>query len=1118
MGFHSLKYALMALLMLLSLATGAVAAVQVRVMPPAPSGVVGSTITVTIEADSVSDLGGFQFGFGYSTADLEALSATINPAFDQVIAQELGATTGSGMIAAAVFDNVTVTGNSVPLATINFKILKPVTTSINLTTVILGQIGGTEIPSSAVGGTVVGTTTGSKTNQTLSFGSAPTVVVGGTGTVSAIATSGLAVSYASTTPDICTVTGGTVTGIATGTCTITADQAGDVSYNQASQVTQSFVVTAAEAVCVPKVSGLVSWWKGEGNALDQIGGNNGTLTNGATFAAGKSGQAFSLNGSGQYVLVADPVPLPLNIQTEITIGAWIYTGQYPVDTGYTTSLGLIAGSQFDTNIAGASIFLDGRTNTDGQATPQGHIHFQIGDGSAWHATNSLTAVPLNQWVHVVATRKANEEGQIYYNGVLQPSTAAPWGPWSGTISYNGAWFAIGQQKDINRPFNGLIDEVQMYNRALTPSEVTAIYRAGSASVCVDTVTPVQTFILTFATAGNGTLSGSASQTIAYGGAATPVTALPAFGYHFVNWTAGAAVAGTSASLTISPVTAAGSYTANFAADPVNGVCGARNGGVFIAAPTADLCATGVATGVTGNGPWSWSCGGINGGTPASCSAAIDITGPVLTVSTLGNGAITNSATLNISGTVSDSSAVAGLTINNTAVSVTNGTFSAVITLQEGGNTVTVIAADALGNSTSNSRTLTLDSSAPILTVTAPADNSTTAQAVAMISGTINETSTVTVSVNNGTPQSASLTGNNFNAAINLAVGLNSITITATDLAGNTASTVRTVTYDNTKLSLAITNPNQDITIAQNTITISGTVSGAVSPAIVTVTFNSQNYTPEITSGTFSQLLTIPAEGTWPVTATATDAGNNSSSVVRNIIYAIPVNGVCGSSNGATFAVLPTTNLCATGAAAQVSGTGPWSWSCGGTNGGSAASCSAGLSAAAVDTIAPVVTSFIISATSATRTVPVTCLIATDAVGVTGYLLSESATVPLLSDPAWSASAQSAFTCSTWGNKTIYAYARDAAGHISDAKSSNVYIGNVPEADGVIVDAQGKTEPLLADALMSLKFAMKLEIPSATQITHGKVAPLVNGVPQPDPGRTELNLGDTIVILRRVVGL
>ena len=578
------------------------------------------------------------------------------------------------------------------------------------------------------------------------------------------------------------------------------------------------------------------------------------------------------------------------------------------------------------------------------------------------------------------------------------------------------------------------------------------------------------------------------------------------------------MAGTSASLTISPVTAAGSYTANFAANPVNGVCGARNGGVFTAAPTADLCTTGTATSVTGSGPWSWSCGGINGGTPASCSAAIDITGPVLTVSTLGNGAITNTATLNISGTISDSSAVAGLTINNAAVSVTNGTFSAVITLQEGLNTVTVIAADALGNSASNSRTLTLDSAAPILTVTAPADNSTTAQAVVMISGTINETSTVTVSVNNGTPQSASLTGSAYSTAINLAVGLNSITITATDLAGNTASAMRTVTYDNTKPSLAITNPNQDITTADSSLTILGSVSDNISSATVSILFNDHTYTPVITNSIFSQQLAIPREGTWPVTATATDAAGNSSSVVRNIIYAIPVNGVCGSSNGATFTVLPTTNLCATGAAAQVSGTGPWNWSCGGTNGGIAASCSAGLTAAALDTIAPVVTSFIISATSATRTVPVSCLIATDAVAVTGYLLSESATVPLLSDPAWSASAQSAFTCSTWGNKTIYAYARDAAGNISDAKSSNVYIGIAPEVDGVIVDAQGKIEPLLADALMSLKFAMKLEFPNTRQMSHGRVAPLVNGVPQPDPNRTELNLGDTIVILRRVVGL
>ena len=44
-------------------------------------------------------------------------------------------------------------------------------------------------------------------------------------------------------------------------------------------------------------TGLISWWQGEGNAIDVLGGNNGTLVGGVTFAAGKVGQAFNLNGS-----------------------------------------------------------------------------------------------------------------------------------------------------------------------------------------------------------------------------------------------------------------------------------------------------------------------------------------------------------------------------------------------------------------------------------------------------------------------------------------------------------------------------------------------------------------------------------------------------------------------------------------------------------------------------------------------------------------------------------------------------------------------------------------------------------------------------------------------------
>lgn len=55
----------------------------------------------------------------------------------------------------------------------------------------------------------------------------------------------------------------------------------------------------------------------------------------------------------------------------------------------------------------------------------------------------------------------------------------------------------------------------------------------------------------------------------------------------------------------------------------------------------------------------------------------------------------------------------------------------------------------------------------------------------------------------------------------------------------------------------------------------------------------------------------------------------------------PVDGVCGASNGGTFAAIPTDFLCSTGGTpSAVSGTGPWSWSCAGTNGGNPASCSA----------------------------------------------------------------------------------------------------------------------------------------------------------------------------------
>jgi hypothetical protein len=79
--------------------------------------------------------------------------------------------------------------------------------------------------------------------------------------------------------------------------------------------------------------------------------------------------------------------------------------------------------------------------------------------------------------------------------------------------------------------------------------------------------------------------------------------------------------------------------------------------------------------------------------------------------------------------------------------------------------------------------------------------------------------------------------------------------------------------------------------------------------------------------------------------------NNSNywvDIVFNPVSSSPVNGLCGSSNGAALSSAPTVNLCTAGTASAVTGTGPWSWSCAGSNGGTPASCSATVASSAVN--------------------------------------------------------------------------------------------------------------------------------------------------------------------------
>ena len=80
-------------------------------------------------------------------------------------------------------------------------------------------------------------------------------------------------------------------------------------------------------------------------------------------------------------------------------------------------------------------------------------------------------------------------------------------------------------------------------------------------------------------------------------------------------------------------------------------------------------------------------------------------------------------------------------------------------------------------------------------------------------------------------------------------------------------------------------------------------------------------------------------GPWSWTCSGSNGGAAATCSATKVASAQPVNGACGSANGAAVSTAPTANLCSTGTASNAAGSGPWSWTCTGSNGGSAASCS-----------------------------------------------------------------------------------------------------------------------------------------------------------------------------------
>ncbi|HEY5298986.1 MAG TPA: S8 family serine peptidase [Verrucomicrobiae bacterium] len=218
--------------------------------------------------------------------------------------------------------------------------------------------------------------------------------------------------------------------------------------------------------------GIVSMWRGEGNPNDSVSTNNGTLVNSATYGPGYvGGQAFKFNGANSAVVINDSADLKLS--NSLSIDAWVNPSAFTRNQSQILFRG-------DTRNC-----LDPYTLGDNDANVvNGGAWFHVADTSAGCGVDAVTPslLPLNQWTHVAGTFDGNTGiMRVYTNGVLaveQQSDERPFGDLDPNSSPNVVIGNINGNFDEN--FDGLIDEVSIYKRALSASEVAAIAQNGSA--------------------------------------------------------------------------------------------------------------------------------------------------------------------------------------------------------------------------------------------------------------------------------------------------------------------------------------------------------------------------------------------------------------------------------------------------------------------------------------------------------------------------------------------------------------------------------------------------------------------------------------------------------------
>jgi hypothetical protein len=232
------------------------------------------------------------------------------------------------------------------------------------------------------------------------------------------------------------------------------------------------VAGKTDPTCVTAPTNLVAWWPGDGNTYELARTNFATLS-GATYESAIASQGFSFDGVNDGVTAADDNALNLvTTNDNVTVEAWIKPLTNSTTYGVMTVIGKRYTPDAFTTIGYEMFVMNGAPgfqimNLSGVATFTATNHLR--DGSYHHMAATLD-------------RSSTNGGKIYVDGIpvltFNPTVL------SGSLSNNApVRIGVHPQPGFNGWYKGIIDEATIYRRALSGSEITALYTAGSAGKC-----------------------------------------------------------------------------------------------------------------------------------------------------------------------------------------------------------------------------------------------------------------------------------------------------------------------------------------------------------------------------------------------------------------------------------------------------------------------------------------------------------------------------------------------------------------------------------------------------------------------------------------------------------